>query len=100
MILFDSEIVNKPFNFLDTITIYMYTDSWTYSILLSFGRSCYYFLYDIQILCSIYQGLENSWANHKKCAEMLHRGVESLGLELLVTEKVGLISIIPLYVKY
>jgi aspartate aminotransferase-like enzyme len=53
-----------------------------------------------QILCSIYQGLENSWANHKKCAEMLHRGVESLGLQLLVTEKVGLISIIPLYVKY
>lgn len=33
------------------------------------------------------EGLENSWANHKKCAEMLHEGLEKLGLELLVKDK-------------
>lgn len=33
-------------------------------------------------------GLEESWSTHKKCAEMLHEGLEKLGLELLVKDKV------------
>ncbi|OWF46714.1 Serine--pyruvate aminotransferase, mitochondrial [Mizuhopecten yessoensis] len=33
------------------------------------------------------EGLEASWSNHKRCAEMLHEGVASLGLELLVKDK-------------
>ena len=41
------------------------------------------------ILYFLFQGLENSWANHKKCAEMLHEGLEKLGLELLVKDKVS-----------
>nr|KAG5704757.1 hypothetical protein BaRGS_005213 [Batillaria attramentaria] len=33
-------------------------------------------------------GLEQSWANHKQCAEQLHEGIEKLGLELLVKDKI------------
>lgn len=33
-------------------------------------------------------GLEQSWANHKQCAEQLHEGIHKLGLQLLVKEKV------------
>ncbi|XP_067659625.1 alanine--glyoxylate aminotransferase-like [Haliotis asinina] len=33
------------------------------------------------------EGLESSWARHKQCAEMLHDGVEKLGLQLLVKDK-------------
>ncbi|XP_071146816.1 alanine--glyoxylate aminotransferase-like [Mytilus edulis] len=33
------------------------------------------------------EGLENSWATHKKCAEMLHEGVQRMGLELFVQDK-------------
>lgn len=36
----------------------------------------------------IVQGLEKSWETHRKCAEMLWEGVEKLGLELLVQDKV------------
>ncbi|KAL5015185.1 hypothetical protein ScPMuIL_009455 [Solemya velum] len=32
-------------------------------------------------------GLESSWAQHKMCAEMLHEGLEKLGLKLLVEDK-------------
>lgn len=33
------------------------------------------------------EGLENSWANHAKCVEMLHKGIEDLGLSLFVKDK-------------
>lgn len=32
-------------------------------------------------------GLENSWSIHKNCAEMLHEGLQKLGLDLLVKDK-------------
>ena len=35
------------------------------------------------------QGLEASWSKHKKNAELLWEGLEKLGLELLVKDKVG-----------
>ena len=39
--------------------------------------------------CFLIQGLENSWSIHKNCAEMLHEGLEKLGLDLLVKDKVN-----------
>ncbi|KAL3861331.1 hypothetical protein ACJMK2_007367 [Sinanodonta woodiana] len=33
------------------------------------------------------QGLEESWKMHKQCAELLHEGLEKIGLELLVKNK-------------
>ena len=36
------------------------------------------------------EGLEKSWSNHRSCVEMLWEGVEKLGLQLFVTDKVFL----------
>ena len=41
--------------------------------------------------CIPFQGLEESWASHKQCAEQLHEGVQKLGLSLLVKDKVCLV---------
>ena len=37
------------------------------------------------------EGLESCWKRHKECAELLHKGVEDLGLKLLVKNKVRLV---------
>ena len=51
---------------------------------------CYVFLRDDLVhIFDFVQGLENSWENHKKCVAMLHEGLEKLGLELLVKDKVS-----------
>ena len=41
---------------------------------------------NVRYLC--FQGLEHSWQKHKKCAEMLYEGIEKLGLEFMVKDKV------------
>lgn len=33
------------------------------------------------------EGLENSWAKHKKCVKMLYEGIEKLGLEFMVKDE-------------
>lgn len=35
------------------------------------------------------QGLENMWAKQKEVTQVLYEGLERLGLELLVKDKVG-----------
>lgn len=39
-------------------------------------------------ILNILQGLESSWMNHRQCADMLHEGLENLGLAFVVPEKV------------
>ena len=41
-------------------------------------------------ICFNVQGLGASWSKHKKNAELLWEGLEKLGLELLVKDKVGI----------
>jgi len=40
------------------------------------------------VLNFLYQGLEQSWSEHAKCVQLLHQGVEDMGLELFVKDKV------------
>lgn len=42
----------------------------------------------LKIKKHLFQGLEKSWADHKACSELLYNGLEKLGLELLVKNKV------------
>ena len=52
--------------------------------------SVFYSLCDKRIVMLLPQGLEESWSKHKKNAELLWEGLEKLGLELLVKDKVGI----------
>lgn len=61
----------------------------TYSqFILLTNQSRVFISYNVEDVLILSQGLENSWRQHREVAEYLWKGLEDLGLQLFIKDKV------------